>query len=120
MLFKDYHIEQIRTGDKTVTRREWSDNYHGPNEGTIVAAKTELFTHDDECDCFIRITDTYEEPLGAVTDGDAQQEGEYETREEFIDGYEAVYGNGSWNPEKVVTVVEFEYVGRSRPPEVSA
>ena len=117
MLFKPYHIEMIRNGEKTVTRREWDDNYHGPNVGTAVAAKTDLFAPDDECDCYIRITGKREEALGDITEESARREGEYADIEEFREGYEEVYGDGAWDPEKVVTVVEFEYVGRQRPSE---
>lgn len=115
MLFKDYHIPMIRSGSKTVTRREWDDNYHGPNAGTVVAAKTEMFKPNDECDCFIRITGKREERLGDITEESARREGDYDGVEDFKQGYEEVYGPGSWDPDKVVTVVEFEYVGESPP-----
>ncbi|WP_084510010.1 ASCH domain-containing protein [Haloplanus natans] len=114
MLFKNYHIPVIRSGSKTVTRREWADNYAGPNVGTVVAAKTDLLKPGAECDCFIRITETREEALGTITPASARREGDYDGVDEFIRGYEDVYGEGAWDPEKVVTVVEFEYVGRSR------
>lgn len=115
MLFKDYHIPQIRAGEKTVTRREWDEGYSGPNAGSVVAATTELFVSDEDADCYIRIEDVYEQPLGAMTDADAQREGDYANLAEFREGYERVYGDGAWDPEKVVTVVEFEYVGPTRP-----
>lgn len=115
MLFKDYHIPMIRSGSKTVTRREWDDNYAGPNVGTVVAATTALFTPDAEADCFIRITDRYEQALGEMTDADAQAEGDYEDLDEFRAAYAEVYGDGAYDAEKEVTVVEFEYVGRERP-----
>lgn len=115
MLFKPYHIPLIRSGSKTTTRREWAENYAGPSVGTVVAATTELFVSNEEADCFIQITGRYDAPLGTMTDDDAQQEGDYETVEEFIDGYERVYGEGSWDPEKVVEVVDFVYVGREHP-----
>lgn len=115
MLFKDYHIPMIRSGSKTVTRREWADNYSGPNVGSIVAATTELFVPDDAADCYIRIEAVDDQPLGEMTDEDARKEGDYENLEEFRDGYEQVYGEGAWDPEKAVTVVEFEYVGEERP-----
>jgi len=117
MLFKDYHVPQIRSGEKTVTRREWSENYAGPSIGTVVAATTELFVSDEDADCYIRITDRYRQSLGEMTDDDAQAEGDYGDLAAFRDGYERVYGEGAWDPEKVVDVVEFEYVGRSRPTE---
>jgi uncharacterized protein YhfF len=115
MLFKPRHIEQIRTGEKTVTRREWKEDYSGPNVGTVVAAKTELFKPDDECDCYIRITGKRTEALGDISQESARREGEYDGVEDFRSGYERVYGEGAWDPKKIVTVVEFEYVGESRP-----
>lgn len=115
MLFKSHHLPMIRSGSKTVTRREWADTYSGPNVGTVVAAKTELLKPDAECDCFIRITGKRAEPLGEITPESARREGDYEGIEDFRDGYEDVYGEGAWEPEKVVDVVEFEYVGRERP-----
>jgi uncharacterized protein YhfF len=120
MLFKDRHIEQIRTGEKTVTRREWAENYHGPTVGSVVAAKTDLFTPNSDCDCFIRIVDKREERLGDITETSARREGDYDGVDEFREGYEAVYGDEAWDDEKTVMVVEFEYVGRERPTEVPA
>lgn len=118
MLFKPYHIPMIRSGSKTVTRREWKDTYPGPNIGSIVAAKTELFKPNTECDCFIRITDKYTQYLGDMTDEDATKEGDYADLYDFKAGYEKVYGDGSFDPWKEVTVVEFEYVGkRPEPPD---
>lgn len=117
MLFKDYHIELIREGEKTVTRREWDANYSTPNVDSVHIASTEMFESDEDADCYIRIFDVYEQPLGEMTDGDAQREGDYETIEEFREGYERVYGDGAWNPEKTVWVVEFEYAGSYRPSE---
>lgn len=115
MLFKERHIPMIRSGSKTVTRREWADNYSGPNVGTVVAAKTELLQPDAESDCFIRIIGTREEPLGDITEESARREGDYGGVDEFREGYESVYGDGAWDPEKEVTVVEFEHVGEARP-----
>lgn len=115
MLFKEYHIPQIRDGEKTVTRREWSENYAGPNVDSVVAATTELFVTDDEADCYIRVTAHYRQALGDMTDEDARREGEYDDLEAFKEGYERVYGSGAWDPAKVVDVVEFEYVGEERP-----
>lgn len=115
MLFKDYHIPMIRSGSKTVTRREWAENYGRPNVGTVQIASDEMFTSDEDADCYIRILDVYDQPLGEMTHEDARAEGDYIGLGEFKEGYEAVYGDGSWDDEKVVTVVEFEYVGRERP-----
>ena len=100
MLFKNYHIPMIRSGSKTVTRREWAENYHGPNVGAVVAAKTDMLKPNSECDCFIKITGKREEPLGEITEESARREGDYNRIEDFREGYEEVYGAGSWNPEK--------------------
>jgi len=117
MLFKDYHIPMIRSGAKTVTRREWADNYAGPNVGTVVAAKTDLLKPDDECNCFIQITGKRREPLGDISKKSARREGEYDSVDDFREGYEKVYGEGSWDPEKSVDVIQFKYVGKNRPDE---
>jgi len=115
MLFKDYHIPMIRSGSKTATRREWSDDYHPPKAGSVVAATTKLFVPDEKAGCYIKIQAVYDQPLGDMDDADARMEGDYEDLEEFRDAYEDVYGDGAWDPEKVVTVVEFQYVGKERP-----
>ena len=117
MLFKDYHLPMIRSGSKTVTRREWDDNYGRPNVGSVHIASDEIFTSHDEADCYIRILDVYDQPLEEMTDADAREEGDYESLAEFIGGYKKVYGEDAWDAEKVVTVVEFEYVGEERPEE---
>lgn len=117
MLFKDYHLPMIRADSKTVTRREWDDDYNPPTVGSVQIASTEMFTSDEDADCYIRILDVFDQPLGEMTDEDARDEGDYESLDEFRDGYERVYGDGAWDDDKVVTVVEFEYVGRSRPTE---
>ena len=112
LLFKPYHIEQIRSGSKTVTRREW-DTPRVKGGNTYIAA-TELFTSHEEADCYVKVRQIYSQRLGEMTDEDAREEGNYETVEEFREGYERVYGMGSWDPEKWVYVVEFEYVGTEK------
>jgi uncharacterized protein YhfF len=115
MLFREPgHIEAIREGAKTVTRRDWADNYNRPNEGSVHQATTAMFTSDAECDCFIRIEAVYQQPLGEMTDEDARAEGGYDMAD-FREAWLRI--NGEWDPEQVVDVVEFEYVGRERPTE---
>lgn len=109
--FKNYHIEQIKALQKTQTRREWADNYNKPKIGSIHIAATELFVSHEEADCYILIEDRYEEALGEMTDEDAQAEGDYKSVEEFKAGYERVYGSGAWDPQTVVDVVKFRYIG---------
>ena len=114
LLFKPRHIEAIRDGVKTATRRDWAEGYHRPSEGDIRMAVTEMFTSDEECDCYLRVTDVYQEPLGEMNHEDARKEGGY-GMDDFREAWEQI--NGEWEPDLVVDVVEFEYVGRERPPE---
>lgn len=113
MLFKERHIPLIRSGDKTATRREWGDAYARPTVGSVHMAVTELFTLDEECDCYILIEDVFEQPLGAMTHHDARREGDYVSVDAFRESYAEIYGD--WDPERVVDVVHFRYVGRERP-----
>jgi len=114
MLFKPDHIKAIREGVKTATRRDWADGYHRPSPGDVRMAVTEMFTTDEECDCYVRVTDVYQEPLGGMNHEDARKEGGYDMAD-FREAWEEI--NGKWDQELVVDVVEFEYVGRERPTE---
>jgi uncharacterized protein YhfF len=77
-------------------------------------AVTELFTSDDECDCYIEIKDVYRQPLGTMDEADARAEGGY-TLAEFRTMWREINGANAWSDEKTVDVVEFSYVGRVRP-----
>lgn len=121
MLFKDYHIPLIREHEKTVTRRVWNEDYARPTEGSVQMAAASMMVPEDadhnspmmlpmeECDCFIRIGEIYDEPLGEMTDEDARKEGDYENVEEFKESWIEI--NGGWDPEEVVAVVPILYVG---------
>lgn len=112
LLFHEEHIEAIRADTKTVTRRDWADGYPRPNVGSIRGATTEMFTPIEEIDCWLRIERVYEEPLGEMTQKDARKEGDYDMAD-FREAWRDI--NGEWDPELVVTVVEFSYAGRERP-----
>lgn len=111
-MFQDHHIEQIRTGEKTATRRDWKRS-QVKEGGVYMATPIEmgLFAGHDDCDCYIRVGSVYEQPLGEMIEEDAKKEGGY-TLEEFEQAWREINGEDSWDPEKEVTVVEFEYVGR--------
>lgn len=123
MLFKPRHIDAIREGEKTVTRRVWADNYPRPNVGSVLIAaydrddldKSPMFTTAEEADCFIRVLEVRQERLGEMTDEDARAEGDYDDLDAFREGWEEINGEGSWKPEQIVDVIEFEYVGREQP-----
>lgn len=72
MLFQPDHIEAIRSGAKTATRRDWADSYSPPREGSVQMATTEIFTPDDECDCYIIVTEVYRQRLGDMDADDAE------------------------------------------------
>ena len=112
LLFKDHHIPMIRDGVKTATRRQWSENYNRPSEGSVQMAVTELFTSDEECDCYIKILDVYQETLADMKPQDFEKEGGYD-RDGFVEVWKDICGE--WDPFEVVDVVEFEYVGTDRP-----
>jgi hypothetical protein len=118
MIFQSEHREQIRTDEKTMTRRQWDDNrvtvgktYRATRGGNVEQG---MFTPRSECNCFIRVTDVYREALGEMDAADARREGSY-TLAEFRDAWQAI--NGEWNADEQVWVVAFEYAGDSDPEE---
>ena len=114
LLFRPHHLRAIRDGEKTVTRRDWAENYGRPTVGSVQMAVSEMFTTDEECDCYIRIEAVYRESLGDMGEADADAEGGYSLAE-FRDEWREINGDDSWDEERTVDVVEFEYVGETRP-----
>jgi hypothetical protein len=110
MLFQPEHIDQIRDGEKTVTRRDWDRPQ--VQDGGVYIASTEMFTSHEEADCYIRVTDLYREELREMSAEDAEKEGGY-SYDEFIAVWRDLHGE--WSPGLEVFVVEFDYVGRQRP-----
>lgn len=108
MLFKKEHIEMIKKGKKTVTRRIWKRNM--VKRGNVYMANTEMFVKREDCTCFIKVTDVFHQPLWHMRDIDAEHEG-YDNMREFREVWEEINGEGSWDPKQTVTVVEFEYAG---------
>lgn len=109
MIFQEHHLEKIRNGIKTQTRRQKSIEELRYNIGTVYRA-TEggqaMFQTIEECTDFVKVTGLREETLGDITKEDAQAEGGY-TREEFISIWKEI--NGDWDPSETVSVIEFEY-----------
>ena len=106
MLFKEEHIEKIKNGTKTATRRVWKFNH--ARENGIYAIQSRMFQPWRECPK-IRAVKVYDQPLGDMTEEDANKEGGY-TLAEFKDLFEDITGD-KWDDNQVVTVVEFEYIG---------
>lgn len=112
ILFQPEHIDAIRAGAKTETRRTWDPEYPRPTPGSIRGAVTELFVERDTIDCWLRIEGVHQEPLGALDAAAADAEGGY-TVAEFRNVWRDLHS--AWHPEQIVDVVGFEYVGRAPP-----
>ncbi|HNR58662.1 MAG TPA: ASCH domain-containing protein [Methanothrix sp.] len=106
ILFQPEHVEMIRTGRKTQTRRLWKRPR--AKVGSIQLIKTQMISPLNFGS--VEVMNVYHEPLGSMTDADAKAEG-YDTLEEFRAVWERINGPGSWDPETWVYVVEFAYLG---------
>lgn len=106
MLFLSEHIEMIKNGTKTVTRRRWKR--WAVKVGGVYACQTKMFQKKEDCEVFIRVTDRYYQPLRHMRPWDAHLEGGY-SLEEFKELWEEITGE-PWNPKDRVHVIEFEYV----------
>ena len=103
LLFKPYHVGVILTGLKTQTRRAWKKPL--VKVGAIHLAKTQMLSRDYFAK--LQITGLRQEPLGAITPGDAWAEGGY-TVDQYREIFEAI--NGSYDPDLMVYVVDFEVI----------
>lgn len=121
-MFSREHLDAIRAGEKTQTRRIWSDNYTArPSAGDYrMATPSDLgpIVSHEECDCYIRILECDRQALGNMTPEDADAEGGY-TLSEFQHLWEWMHGEEAWDVQRVVDRVEFEYVGTEHPERVS-
>lgn len=102
MLFKPEHIEMIKKGEKTQTRRNWKKRM--AKKDGIYKVKTQMLSK--EYHCKIKVTkDPYKQRLGDINTYDALEEGGY-TLNEYKEIWESI--NGSWDDEMEVDVIEFE------------
>jgi len=107
-LFKRRLIQKVRSGEKNQTRRThkriWKlgriysvrDNYFGKPLGHI------------------KIIKKFKQKLGEISLADVKKEG-FNSLEEFRKAWEEINGKGSWVPEQLVTVYEFELAGDLNP-----
>lgn len=104
ILFHPEHVRPILDDLKIKTRRlgkkRWKVN-------SVHKAKTAMISK--EYFALLRILTLHQEPLGAITETDAWDEGGY-TLEGYYAEWERINGKGSWDPELVVWVVQFERV----------
>jgi len=101
ILFKEWLIGDILKGKKTQTRRDWKKAQ--AKVGSIHLVKTQMLSKYYLCK--IRITGIRKELLGDITEEDALKEG-CESVKDFITIWKQM--NGSWDPEKIVFVIDFE------------
>lgn len=103
ILFKHEHIFPILIGLKIQTRRTWTKPR--VKVGSIQKAKTEMISRYYFAK--LRILEVYQQPLGAMTEQDAYEEGGY-TLEGYKAEFDKIYGH--WDDAEVVWVVKFEVV----------
>ena len=72
MIFTEAHIDQIRSGEKTATRRRWDQRRATPGTTYRVTTGEDMFIPRSECDCFIRAVDVYQQSLGEMSETDVQ------------------------------------------------
>ncbi len=104
ILFQPEHVQPTLDGIKIKTRR------HGKKRWRVESvhkAKTAMISRDYFA--LLRILTIHREPLGAMTEKDAQEEGGY-TLEGYKKEWEDIHGPCSWDPGLVVWVVQFERV----------
>ena len=104
MLFKPHHIEMIKSGTKTETRRNWKRKM--AKVGGVYPVQTKMFQPKAECE-LIRAVYVFQQRLGDMTKGEALREGGY-----TLEGYKAEFTriNGYWDDDLVVYVVGFEHI----------
>ena len=104
ILFHPEHVHPILDDLKVKTRRLGTKRW---NVESVHKAKTEMIKKDYFA--LLRVLTMHREPLGAMTEQDAWEEGGY-TLSGYKKEWEKINGQGSWDPDLVVWVVQFERV----------
>lgn len=104
ILYHVDHVQPILEDIKIKTRRRGMKRW---NVNSIHRAKTKMIRQDYFA--LLRILTVHREPLGAMTEKDAWEEGGY-TLSGYRGVWEKINGKGSWDPDLVVWVVQFERV----------
>lgn len=116
MLFRSFHVGPIERGEKDQSRRIWKRCI--VKVGHCYPIQVDYRT---KARGYIRVTAVRQERLGDITEADAKREGGY-TVSSFRELWCGIRGPDAWNPQQMVYVVEFVYVGRTKlaPLDVSA
>jgi hypothetical protein len=99
MMFNKDLLEMVLSGRKTQTRRR---HKHPLKEKQKYVVKRNWYKNTEQ---YIQIKKVYPQKLGDVTQEEARKEG-FSGLDEFREAWIRI--NGSWDPDMVVTVYEFE------------
>ena len=105
ILFKKSYIDKIINGEKTATRRPKRPTVKPGGEYKIRAS---FYTHLPDR---FRVMKRFQQRLGDMSRDDALREG-FRDLDEFREAWEGIYG--AYDPDQVVWVVEFQYLGSDR------
>lgn len=103
IIFHPEHVQPILSGLKIKTRRMGKRRW---NVNRVHKAKTAMVSRDYFA--LLRILTLHQEPLGAMTEKDALEEGGY-TLSGYREAWERIYLR-PWSPDLIVWVVQFERV----------
>ena len=98
-MFKRDLLEKVLSGLKTQTRRLHTKTLR---KGKIYALKKNWIENTGK---YIKITKVYPQKLSDITQEEAKKEG-FSSLDKFREAWIRI--NGSWDPEMIVTVYEFE------------
>jgi len=104
ILFKPEHVDMIRSGRKTQTRRIWKKPR--AKVGAVHLAKTKMLSR--EYFAKLRILDVYREFPSDISDDDARAEG-YDDASAYLVAFCRI-NHLSAIPDKTVFVVKFEVI----------
>jgi len=104
LFFKKQFITKIREGKKTQTRRLKQPRIKIGKTYNLRSSYTRVLTEK------ILITDIFQQYLGEISVEDIRKEG-FDSLTEFINIWCEIYGN--YDPEEIIWVVEFQYVGNT-------
>jgi len=105
ILFKKSYVNKIINGEKTATRRPKRPTVKPEGEYSI---RVSFYTHLPDR---FRVVKRFQQRLGDMSHDDALKEG-FESLDEFREEWRSIYGR--YDPDQVVWVVEFRYLGRDR------
>ncbi|TET57436.1 MAG: ASCH domain-containing protein [Promethearchaeota archaeon] len=104
MLFKKHHVNMIKSGIKTETRRNWKKQMVKMNG--IYSVQIKMFQPKIDCE-LIKVKYIFMQKLKDITKEQALKEG-YNSIEEFKKIFENI--NGFWDDELEVFVIGFKHL----------